>query len=315
LLTNIIGRHLKRIDILVRLWGRANKRYDILLTRISPVLRSKRLYKSAFGRPLDLRNPKSLNEKLMWLKLFWRHPLISKCADKYAVRQYVKECHCESALNVLYGVYDTVDHIEWDQLPNRFVLKCTHGCGFNIICDDKSKLDKMKTLDRLREWMTLDYGLLYAEIHYSSIKPRIVCERYIETNLGSSLCDYKVFCFNGDPKFTMVCQDTDTETPKHYFHDNSTWEILPYSRWSKQKEGRSDKPAVIDEMVRLSRLLAKPFPFVRIDFYDDGGKAIFGEMTFTSGGCIDKKMLPEADILMGTMIQLPEKYLKDNFKE
>jgi hypothetical protein len=108
----------------------------------------------------------------------------------------------------------------------------------------------------------------------------------------------------------MVCQDTDTEEPKHFFHDNNTWGILPYSKWSKETKERIDKPASIDEMVRLAKTLAKPFPFVRIDFYDHDGKVIIGEMTFTSGGCIDKKMLPDAEILMGTMIQLPEKYLQ-----
>lgn len=200
------------------IWRKINKGYLITLTKLSPVLASKRLYRRSFGQPLDLRNPKGFLEKLMWLKLYWRHPLVSKCSDKYAIREYVKECGCESVLNFLYGVYESTDEIDWVNLPDKFALKCTHGCGFNIICDDKSKLDRQAVFNTLREWMKIDYGLFFAEIQYSSIKPRIICEKYIENNLGCLPIDYKIHCFNGKARLFMVCTERETDV-KYDFLD------------------------------------------------------------------------------------------------
>ena len=302
---NQIKRFLKRIDILKRLWRRTNIFYEVLLTKVSPVLASKRLYRRQFGQSLDLENPKDFNEKLMWLKLFWRHPLVSKCADKYAVREYVKARGCDSALNVLYGVYDTVDEIEWDKLPNRFALKCTHGCGSNIICEDKSKLQKEEVFDNLRKWMNTNYSYPAAEIHYSSIKPRIIFEKFIENRAGPLPIDYKIYCFNGVAKIILVCSDRSTDLKLDWV--DLQWNRMDIGAKRLLDEPLPQKPDCLSAMLDYAERLAKPFPFVRVDFYDNNSVPVLGELTFTPYGCIAPYYNKYGLQLLGDMLFLPKK--------
>ena len=159
----------------------------------SETLETKFIYWVNMGKPLNLKDPEDFNEKLQWLKLNWKDPLISECADKYAVRKYVEMNGCGDVLNELYGVYSETIDIPWESLPDKFVLKCTHGCGYNIICTDKASLDKRSASDKIERWMRSRYGLCYAEYHYLSITPCIICERYIETPAGLTPNDYKIF--------------------------------------------------------------------------------------------------------------------------
>ncbi|MDD5447733.1 MAG: ATP-grasp fold amidoligase family protein [Actinomycetota bacterium] len=272
---------------------------------ISPVIASKYLYRSIMGRKLDLKNPQDFNEKLQWLKLYWRDPLITKCTDKYEVRDYVKSCGCEEILNELYGVYDEVSKIDWDNLPSKFALKCTHGCKSNIICDDKQKLDKEQVFNQLSKWMKIRYDRIAAEIHVKNIKPRVICERYIETSDGFLPNDYKIYCFNGKPKLVLVCTERATGYKRAFLDLN--WEKLDIAKDGEATAQIPKKPECFEKMLKYSERLAQPFPFVRIDFYDFNGKPILGEMTFTPVGCIARCYTEEGLKWLGDMLELPER--------
>lgn len=271
----------------------------------SQTLETKVLYWIMMNRPLNLVNPEDFNEKLQWLKLYWQRPLVSQCADKYGVRDYVKQCGCQDVLNELYGVYDRTTDIPWESLPRKFALKCTHGCGYNIICSDKAKLSRLRTLARIGWWMRSDYGHHNAEYHYSSIKPRIVCERYIESETGCLPDDYKIFCFNGRPHYVAIATDRATRV-KWSFLDME-WKPIDIVLPEHAQGGLPAKPVCWDRMVAAAVELSQPFPFVRVDFYDDNGKAVFGEMTFAPGGGLMRDYYSESGLkYVGSLIQLPE---------
>lgn len=278
-------------------------------SRISPVIATKIMYRIAFKKKINLKEPSTFNEKLQWLKLYWRNELKSYCADKYEVTNYAKKMGCSEILNEIYEVYNSVDEVKWDKLPNKFALKCTHGCGANIICYDKSKLDVRESITKLNKWMKDDYSLEYAEIHYRDIKPRIICEKYLETDLGVFPVDYKIFCFNGIPKITMVCNDRKDGGAQYYLYDND-WNIKPYNKngliaiKNKEKKSTNNRPKSFGKMLEYSEILSKPFPFVRIDFYEVDGKPILGEMTFTPCGCLDSNLTDQAEREMGRWINL-----------
>lgn len=277
-----------------------------LLIKCSPVFATKVLYWTATSKKLNLKDPKDYNEKLQWLKLYWQHPLVSRCADKYEVRNYVKECGCEELLNELYGVYENIEGIEWNNLPQKFVLKTTNGCCTNIICNDKNKINKSETLSKLDEWLKVDYGFHAAEIHYSKIKPRIICEKYIETKEGLLPNDYKIFCFNGTPKFVFVGLDREIKYKKVFLDLN--WNNIDIIKEEELKKNDIKKPQCFEKMIYYAARLSKPFPFVRIDFYDCNNKPILGEMTFTPKGCIANDYKEDALKMLGDWIVLPEKY-------
>ncbi len=254
------------------------------LTRISPLIASKAIYRISKGKALNLKAPLDFNEKIMWLKLntYYKNPLVTMCVDKYAVRKYIIERGCEKSLNDLVGVYDSVGDIKWEELPQAFVLKCNHGCGYNIICDDKSKADKQEIYAQLSVWMKEDYYLDYAEVNYQFVSKKIICEKYLRTNDGLLPNDYKFYCFDGIPRFVLVCYDRDVELKLIFF--DMDWNNVKIGR-----EGINDgiqilKPVSFEIMVEYSKKLSKGFPFVRMDFYDVNGKAVFGEMTFTPAG-------------------------------
>jgi hypothetical protein len=171
-----------------------------------PVSYAKLYYKARTGKRLDYRNVQNLNEKLFWLGRYWRDPLISICSDKYAVRKYVEERGFSSLLNEPYGLYDEVEKVDITALPNQFVLKCTHGCKYNIFCTDQSGLDSAATTDRLQSWMGKTYGVDTAEWHYARIPPRIIAERHIEP-LDGVLMQFQLYCFNGKPTFYLARND------------------------------------------------------------------------------------------------------------
>lgn len=171
-----------------------------------------------YGYPLNLDEPKTLSEKMMWLRIYDNTPLKTKCADKYLVREYVKEKIGEKYLIPLYGVYDKFEEINFNNLPNSFVIKCNHGCGYNIIVKDKSNFDIKSAQEKIEQWMKEDYGLKFGEIHYSAIKRKIIIEKYIE-NLDGDIEDYKYFCFNGKPHSIMFCTDRASGIVKNSFFD------------------------------------------------------------------------------------------------
>lgn len=269
----------------------------------------KLLYRVILGRKLDLKNPVDLNEKIQWLKVYYRDPRYVNCADKYLVREYVKQQNHEDILNELYGVYDMADEIKFNQLPNEFVLKATHSSGRNIICNDKSNLNIEETKIRIKKWLNEKHGLATGETHYLHIKPRIIAEKYIGNDDGTLPLDYKIFCFNGRPHCVVVYSDRDKvtlETKRSCFNFN--WEPLDLIA----KEYYTDpsgfkRPETLDYMYEVAKNLSRPFPFVRVDLYEYKGKVIFGELTFTPAAGFLRMFTQEANIKLGKLLKLPEK--------
>lgn len=284
----------------MKILTKCNDSFKVLLCHISPKALSKYLYHRTFKKRLNLENPVGFNEKLMWLKLkvYNNNPVVWQCSDKYHVREFVKSCGIsEDHLPKLINTYLTPEEIDYNKLPKKFALKCSHGCGFNIICQDKKKLNQKETNKKLRKWLKTKFGYKTAETHYMHIKPRIICEEFIENQKGEFPIDYKLYCFNGKPKLVLVCVDR----KEHYqtaFYDME-WNRVHLRDNETKKE--ISKPASLDEMVEIAKKVTKDFPFVRVDFYEYKGKAILGEMTFTPAACLasytDKAMKDLGDML------------------
>lgn len=284
------------------------KQPRMILSTISPRLVSHLLYFKTFKQVLNLKNPKTFNEKLMWLKLntYYNNPLVTQCADKYLVRQYVKDLGCGEILNDLIGVWDSEEEIQWDSLPNKFAIKCNHGCGYNIICNDKSKLDITKAQKTLSSWLSEDFWKISAEVNYKYIPKKIICEKFIESKEGLLPPDFKFYCFNGKALFVMVCLEREKGKTRYYYF-NKDWEMLNYSSDAKEipEELLNKKPKGMDEMFEYANKLAGPFPFVRVDFYLNDGKVLFGELTFSPARALDNEIFPQTDLMLGKLINLP----------
>jgi hypothetical protein len=258
-------------------------------------------------KKINLKNPISFNEKIQWLKLFWHHPLVVECGDKFTLRKYVEQNNCKEVLNDIYGVYDSPLEINWENLPNKFVLKVSNGCGYNIICTNKKELDITKSIQKLTKWIKTDYSLIAAEIHYSKMIPKIICEKFIVTDNGYFPVDYKMYCFNGKVHCTMVCIVNDVGKRNFVFYNLDWTERLAYDKSSFSHVTKVDKPKSYDQMLRYAEILSKPFPFVRMDFYDLDGSVILGEMTFTPGGGLDYAYTKLGEQVLGDLLTLPEK--------
>lgn len=283
------------------------REFMALISSFSPVTTSKIYYKTKIGKNLDLNNPKTFNEKLMWLKhnTYEKDKLISNCADKYKVREYVQQCGCQEILNDLIAVYDSADDINFDSLPDAFVLKCNHAAGYNVICDDKKLLNENQTRKQLKKWLKSDYWKYVAEMQYKSIDKKIVCEKFLKSRDGNAIEDYKIYCFNGKPEFCMICIGRNFGKPKYYFMDRN-WSLMRINPAGIEapQDFTLEKPKCIDKMYEYAEKLSKPFKFVRVDFYDYEDKPIFGELTFTPAGCIDKNYTDEAQLQFGEMIKI-----------
>jgi len=264
--------------------------WRIFLSTVSPVYASKRLYKRALGKELNLNDPQTLNEKCMWLKLntYYRHPLITECCDKYLVRNYVKRMGCSEILNDLIGVWSNPDEIDFNGLPDKFVLKCNHGCGYNIICTDKNTLNIQKTKKQLKKWLREDFWKLYAETQYKFIKKRIICEKYIETKDSPLPIDYKFFCENGKFKTLQIITDRETDITLYYFDEALNYRPDYYSLDEVDivNIGHPKLPSNIKDMIKIAEHLSSPFPFVKVDLYNADGKILFSELTFIPYGGI-----------------------------
>jgi TupA-like ATPgrasp len=283
---------------------------DILTSSVlwlSPFLLTQYRYFRATRKLFNTRDPRTFDEKLLWLNLYWRHPLKARCSDKYAVRSYLEERGMGHLLKKLVGVYSSVDEIDFDKLPDQFVLKATHGCGFNIICKDKSRLDIKETKRKLRVWMKTDISRIAGELHYGSIEPRIICEAFLEERSGEPISDYKVYCFSGRAHCTMACTDRNEKRANYDFYSLGWKNKLAYSKTSLLANRNIPKPAAYEEIIEAAEKLSKPFPFVRMDFFSVNGKALFGEMTFSPNGGIDIYLTDLAQNTMGQLLQLPEK--------
>ncbi len=269
------------------------------LISLMPELYVRRVYRQIFNKPLDLADPQGFNERILWLKLnaYRRNPLIVRCADKYRMRSYVAEMGLGHLLPEIYGVYQSSNEIIWDELPEKFALKCNHGCGFNIICDDKERLDKLDTCRKLDRWLKTDFGLVLYEPHYSQIEPLIFSEEYIENPHGKCPHDFKIYCYHGEPKVVMVGRERDTKLQLEWY--DLAWNVRDVGRTANQQ--RSKRPESLSAMVKYARMLSGTFPFVRIDFYEYAGQPMLGEMTFTPAAGFAQYYTEDGNRSMGEM--------------
>lgn len=268
-------------------------------SKYCPVLATQLLYKMVFGSFINFKDPKTINEKMQWLKInrYSDNELVTKCADKYAVREFVIEKGCSELLNDCYGHWYNVEEIDWDSLPDKFVLKCTHGSGYNIICENKDNFNKDKAIRQLDMWMHETYGYENCEMIYEKIKPQIIAEKFIETNDGKAPTDYKFFCSYGNPKFLYVMYGND-EIQDYY---TDSWERLPIRSAGRPNSFLDvDKPVAFEDMKKYASMLSRDFPMVRVDFYCED-RIIFGELTFLTTGGFTKYDPKEYDLILGNL--------------
>ncbi len=265
-------------------------------------------YNRAMKAELDLDNPKTFNEKIQWMKLYDSTPIKTRLADKYLVRDWVTEKIGEKYLIPLLGVYDNFDDIDFDKLPNRFVIKCNHGCAYNIIVKDKNTFDKDDARHRVQHWMKENFAFKVGlELHYRDIQPKIIIEQFIENKSADDLYDYKFWCFDGQVKYIQFLSERNTAGLKMAFYDLK-WnkQSFVYSYPLDQKE--IPRPDNLDEMIHLAEKLSKGFSHVRVDFYRlDDGTIYFGEMTFTSASGAGKWNDEKIHRQLGDWIKLPDK--------
>ena len=275
--------------------------YWHLLDRLSDETYLKIMYWKNLNKKLDLRNPKSFNEKLQWLKLYDRKPEYTTMVDKYAVKQYVAEKIGDQYIIPNLGVWDSFDEIDFNMLPNQFVLKCTHDSGGVVICKDKSTLDIEAAKSKIERSLKNNYSMRSREWPYKNVKPRIIAEAYMEDDQTEELRDYKLYCFAGKVKMLLIVTERGKGSTKgDYFdrdgkHLDLTWGF-PHANVEPKI------PECFDKMIQLAELLASDIKDVRVDFYYINGKIYFGEITFFDGSGFQKIEPYEWDLRLGSWI-------------
>ncbi len=276
-----------------------------------PVAMVKLRYLARFKKMPDFKNPKTMNEKILYMKLFTDTTEWTRLADKYKVRDYVKECGLEQYLVPLIGVWNNVDDIDWNTLPKSFIFKANNGCGknSNLIVKDKEALDQEATRKLLDGWLKEKHiGALAAEPQYKEMVPCVLAEKLLPIPEGQkSLVDYKIWCFNGKAHYIMTCSGRDGALTNLNLFDldwNMHQEYMVESADYPIETNELPKPENLEEMKMVAEKLSKPFPCVRVDLYNLEGKIYFGEMTFTSLGGLMHYYTPGFQKLCGDMIDL-----------
>lgn len=262
------------------------------------------LWKMIMEYKIDWKTPKTLNEKLQWLKLYDRNPLYTTLVDKYRVKQWVADTIGEQFVIPTLAVYNTVDEIDLAKLPDQFVLKCNHDSGSVVICRDKSNFDLEAAKKKLAKGLSHNFYWDAREWPYKNVKRCVIAEKYIQDFEDGGLVDYKFFCFDGMVDCVMLCLDRHIKQPKFYFFDRN-WNLKRMNIRGKEAPDNFTipKPKGLDKMFELASVLSKGIPFVRVDFYDVAGDIRFGEMTFYPDGGLDSNILPETDLYFGSLIR------------
>lgn len=265
-------------------------------------------FRRKMGYSLNLKDPKTFNEKLQWLKLYNRRPEYTLMVDKYAVRSYVADVLGEQHLIPLLGVWNNPDEIDFDMLPDKFVLKCNHNSGLGMcVCTDKSQIDVDKVKLDLLKGLSEDYYLVGREWVYKNVPRRIIAEKYMEDEIvQDSLTDYKVLCFNGEPRLIQVHTGRRIEHKQTFF--DLDWNKLGISQTKNYGAPIADypieRPHCLEEMLEKTKVLCDGIPHVRIDWYIVNGRLYFGEITFFDGGGWEPFDDEDDDLLLGSMIDL-----------
>ena len=252
---------------------------------------------------LHLKNPTTFSEKIQWTKLYGNLGENYVYVDKFLVRKHVANVIGEQYLIPLIGSWSFFDDIPFDELPSKFMLKATHGSGHNYLCKDKAKINLKALRPVVTRWLHEDFSAKHREVQYRRSQPKLICEEFMEAAPNEELKNYKFFCTNGEPSIVEVSSGDDDARRSNVF--NVQWGRLPVKFGYPEHEDDILIPDNLDEMLGISRKLAKPFPFVRVDLYSINDKIYFGELTFTPGAGIGSLFRPqEADEMFGSLIDL-----------
>lgn len=279
-----------------------------VLTAISPRIGTSINYRYVCGEWIDWKNPQdNINLKLNWLRVitYYNNKKVQNCIDKYKIREYLDIKGYSHICPRLYGVYNNADEIDWNELPEKFVVKCNHACGTNLIVKDKASLDTRVAVKLLKDWQKINYWKT-GEVHYRFIEKKIIIEEYLGD--GEQLKTVKFFCFNGEPKVAYISLEEDRYIDYYDMDFNHlNYSLKGHSHYPKKLE----KPDTFDEMARIARNLSSEFPFVRVDLYDSRrrnkskGKIYISELTFVPTGGYMKITPPEVLNEWGKWLKLP----------
>ncbi|MBO6125093.1 MAG: glycosyl transferase [Bacteroidaceae bacterium] len=259
-------------------------------------------------RVLNLKNPTTFNEKLQWLKLHDRQPLYSQLVDKYAVKQIVSERIGEKYVIPLLGVWENPEDINWESLPNEFVLKTTNGGGNTgvVICEDKTTIDKRKAIERLQNSLNIDIYLLFREWPYKNIKGKIIAEELIKSK-EEEIRDYKFYCFHGEPQFVAVASERFSGKGPYFDYFDMKGNKLLLEQGGKNNPNTPKLPLNYSEMQMVAKKLSQGIPHVRLDLFSVNGKIYFGEYTFFDASGLDNFHPKKWDRVFGDYLILPSK--------
>ena len=269
----------------------------------------RRMYGAVLHKKLNLENPQTFNEKLQWLKLYDRKPEYTDMVDKYAAKAYVADRIGEEYIIPTYGVWERFDDIDFDSLPQQFVLKCTHDSGGLVICRDKSALDREKAKSKIEASLKRDFFYVAREWPYKNVPKRIIAEKYLEDGHGATgLTDYKFYCFNGKPQFLYVSQGLENHDTARISFITMDWEFAPYERKDFAPFSElPERPEKFDEMVQVCCELSRGHSFLRVDLYEVDGQVLFSELTFAPCGGLMPFASAEQDMNMGKLLMLPDR--------
>jgi hypothetical protein len=262
-------------------------------------------YREQYGREFNLEKPETFSEKLQWLKIYDRNPIYNLVCDKYAVRSYVADRIGEQYLTNLYGVYQSSREINWEALPNQFVLKANHGSNWNIFCKNKRKLNIELASREVDDWMTRNFYYHGREWIYKDISPKIICEEYLEGEKETGLADYKFYCFNERIEFIQVDVNRHTNHKRAIF--DIDWNLLPFNIIYKLPDIEIPRPPQLEEMIEITNAFVKGFPFIRVDLYLVHDRIYFGELTICTAAGFPDLIPPEYDFILGKKLELPHK--------
>ena len=263
-------------------------------------------FRARMHKKLNLENPQTFSEKLQWLKLYNRRTIYTKLVDKYEVKPIVEKIIGKEYIIPTIGVWDNFDDINFDDLPNQFVLKCTHDSGGLVVVKDKSKMDIPNTKETINKCLAHSFFWGMREWPYKNVKPRIIAEQYMEDSKTAELRDYKFFCFDGTVKALFIASDRMTkgeETKFDFFDEN--YNHLPFQNGHPNANTLPEKPTCFNEMKQIAAKLSVGFPHVRVDLYEVNGKVYFGEMTFFHWSGMTPFTPEEWDYMFGEWIKLP----------
>lgn len=262
------------------------------------------LFNVRMNKKLDLENPKTFNQKLQWLKLYDQNPEYTNLVDKYEVKEIVAKKIGKEYIIPTLGIYNNFNEINFEELPNKFVIKCTHDSGSAIICQDKKNFKKRETKKKLDKCLRKNFFYSGREWPYKNVKPRIIIEKLLIDKEHKDILDYKFLCFNGEAKLCFVCSDRRAPDGLKVDFFDLNWKHMPFERHYKNSTKEIPKPKKFEEMIQLAEELAKGIPFVRIDFFEVNNCIYFGEYTFYPG-CGLEEFTPEKwDDILGDWIDL-----------